>query len=135
MNSFNLENFPQEYQNQIASKLIESRKKKVKVDDKDVEKESELQKECNAYFTVLRNSARIVDFFHMRKAKGNSKGLPDLLVFLPDSKILFIELKTKKGKLTKEQLKFQARCKMLNCNFHVCRNMKKVIEIIKQLNI
>ena len=132
---FEITDLPECYQKQIIQKTAKQRVKSeiVKNPCVDIDKpERELQKEVNAYLRALKDRQEIMDYFHMEKAKGNKIGLPDVLVFLRNSKIIFIELKTAKGKLTKEQKEFEKRCKQFESKFFVCRNIQSVIEVLKQ---
>ena len=132
---FDINSFPEHYQKQIINKTKEPIKSvEVEKPRNDIDKpEKELQRECNAYLRALKDRQEILDFFHLKEARGNKIGLPDLLIFFENSKILFIELKTAKGKLTKEQKEFEKRCKQFSSDFYVCRDMKTVIEIVKKL--
>ena len=127
MSRFNLADLPPHYQQQIANQFRERR-----AAPKPVEKESELQREANQYLAQLRDSCRIIDYQHMRKAKGNRKGIPDLLIFMPKNKIIYIELKSRKGKLTKEQKQFKERCEMLETKFNLCQNIEEVITAVTE---
>lgn len=109
-------------------------KAKLSKSDSDIpyEKESDLQREAESYLRKLMDCGRIIDYFHMRKAKGNKKGLPDLLVFISFNKILYIELKRScKEKLRPDQKKFIDRAASLYTEVFVCWTMEDVISKIK----
>lgn len=42
-------------------------------------------------------------YYVLKLIKTNKNGIPDLVALHPDKKVLFIEVKTKKGKVTKLQ--------------------------------
>ena len=89
-------------------------------------KESELQRTTDAYLT-----AKGYPFLHIRKAKGNRKGWPDLTILLPNGKTLYVELKVKGGRLTKEQKKFIIDADSLGHQVKICTSIESVIEAIR----
>ena len=97
-----------------------------------VEQESELQREAERYLARLRDVGKIIDYFHLRKAKGEREGLPDLLIFLPDNKIVYIELKSRKGKLRPKQKRFIERAERLNTEVNIARDIETVIKIMRE---
>lgn len=76
-----------------------------------------------------QNDPRRFNFISHHKAMGYIKGQPDLVVCLKD-KVLFVELKTAKGKQSKEQKEFQTKCKELNLDYYVVRNIEEMQKII-----
>ncbi len=133
----NMEDLSIEAQEQVYSKIIgENNRAKSNLMKEQglnitLEKESDLQRNTNAYLARLRDAGRIVDYFHLKDARGERAGLPDVLIFCPNNKIIYIELKTSKGKLRPEQKKFRDRCNMLSAIYNVCRTMPEVINVIK----
>ena len=71
-------------------------------------KERELQKECEAY--LQSNGIKYIHIEnnqhqqkYRRAANKKYKGFPDLTIFLPYGKTIFVELKTESGTVTLEQ--------------------------------
>lgn len=60
------------------------------------------------------------------------KGIPDRMVILPGA-VLFIELKTKEGRLSFHQIIWQERLERLGHRFHVVRSVKEGKELIDGL--
>jgi hypothetical protein len=60
----------------------------------------------NAARRSLRMGARM-------KAEGLQSGVADLCIMLPDGKVIWLELKTGKGRQSLAQKGFQARCERL----------------------
>jgi hypothetical protein len=63
-----------------------------------------------------------------RMPKGSMNGLPDIMVITEGGFIVFLEVKDK-GKLSEEQIKFQALCKEKGAEYHVVRKIQDVIDI------
>ena len=63
-----------------------------------------------------------------RMPKGSVKGLPDLMVLL-DTGVVFLELKSEKGKLSKEQKEFQSKCKERGIEYYEIRSLDQVREL------
>lgn len=80
---------------------------------------------------LMFNSNRMAFIKHHQKM-GYIKGQPDLVLCLKD-KVVFVEVKTEKGKQSKEQENFEERCKKLGLEYYVWNNIKLCDEfIIKQ---
>ncbi len=94
--------------------------------------ERELQRQAEMYFSRLRDAGRIIDYFHLKDARGERAGLPDILVFVPYNGILFFELKSAKGKLRPAQKKFKERAEMLDSDVFIVRSMEHIIEITRE---
>ncbi len=58
-------------------------------------------------------------------------GTPDMVVFMPDGKTLILELKTRLGKCSPEQLGYHLELSMLNHKCHVIVCMDQFIELTK----
>jgi hypothetical protein len=71
-------------------------------------------------------------FFHMPGAAaiGNPRGWPDLIAFGPDGRLLLIELKAAKGKLSAMQTWTFDALKTLGHTVHVCRSLTQVEKLI-----
>jgi hypothetical protein len=93
--------------------------------DPDPGPESKLQAKCEEY---LRG--RGWPFFHDRSRKKNKAGIPDLIIFAPNSQVILIELKAKGGRLSGEQIRFRQNAGRNGHVVHECRSFKKFSEII-----
>ena len=66
-----------------------------------------------------------------RYYSGAPAGFSDLLICVP-GKVLMVELKTGKGRLSKSQMKFQKQMYRLNIPYHVIRSLKQFKEMIDE---
>ena len=87
--------------------------------------ERELQEKINA---DLRK--RGIKFIHLAKGRtfkqtSRTGGIPDLLIFPKNGLVLFVELKTEKGKLKPQQIEWQLWAKEKNYYFSVIRNYEQ----------
>ncbi|WP_459187253.1 VRR-NUC domain-containing protein [Parabacteroides sp. APC149_11_2_Y6] len=104
--------------------------------------ESRIQRACVEYFRYkypkylifsvpnggLRNkiTARIL------KAEGALAGVSDLIVVLP-GKVVFIEIKTQKGKQSQKQKDFEYKIGTLCGYYFVCHSLDEFIELLNTL--
>lgn len=89
-----------------------------------------LEKNIEEYFRdeIKKLGGRFYKFV----SPGNS-GVPDRIIFLPEGKIFFIEVKTKKGtpsKLQKLQIK---RLKKLGQDVRILYGMEEVKEFLEEI--
>ena len=54
---------------------------------------------------------------------GLTKGAPDLIAVLPGGRVVFIEVKTAKGKSSEHQVAFSGRCTALGQAYFVARSL------------
>ena len=73
-----------------------------------------------------KNQKQRIKFFTYIKKQGYTNGSTDLIA-VKDSEILFIELKTEKGKLSTEQAKMSS----LLPNYHIIRSLEDIEALIK----
>jgi len=68
------------------------------------------------------------------KGLGLKKGVPDLTFALPinGKHGLYIEMKTAKGTLQKEQIKYRDLLQKVGYNWELCRSLEQFKTIIKQ---
>lgn len=59
----------------------------------------------------------------MAQATGRTLGEPDFTVLLPKGRVIFVEAKTKQGKLSLAQEAFAANAGLLGHVVHVCRSV------------
>lgn len=64
------------------------------------------------------------------KATGLLKGASDLIVILPNGKLMFVELKQPKGIQSLEQKDFESRVKILGFEYHIIRSLEEFIILI-----
>jgi hypothetical protein len=68
------------------------------------------------------------------KNMGGRKGIADLILMY-NNKTIYIEVKTDKGKLSKEQKEFQEICEKNNQPYFVVRNVDEVVKAIEKLKV
>ena len=64
--------------------------------------------------------------------QGFSRGMPDLLLYLPNGKVLNMELKTNKGKQSADQVDVQNRLTKLGHNYYIIRTVYEAFNAIAQ---
>ncbi|WP_373077246.1 VRR-NUC domain-containing protein [Fusobacterium varium] len=106
-------------------------------------KESDIQSQIISYLQTLEkqgklffqriNNIAIYDPVGKRwraLAKGTKKGFPDILV-LKDSRCIGLEVKTSKGKQSKEQEEMENLMKEHGADYYVVRSLEEVQQIIR----
>ena len=66
------------------------------------------------------------------KKEGMEKGIPDLLLYLPNGKVLNMELKTDKGKQSPDQVDVQNRLTKLGHNYYIIRTVYEAFNAIAE---
>ena len=64
--------------------------------------------------------------------QGFSRGMPDLLLYLPNGKVLNMELKTDKGKQSADQVDVQNQLTKLGHNYYIIRTVYEAFNAIAQ---
>ena len=64
--------------------------------------------------------------------QGYSRGMPDLLLYLPNGKVLNMELKTDKGKQSADQVDVQNRLTKLGHNYYIIRTVYEAFNAIAE---
>ena len=64
--------------------------------------------------------------------QGFSRGMPDLLLYLPNGKVLNMELKTDKGKQSPDQVDVQNRLTKLGHNYYIIRTVYEAFNAIAE---
>ena len=64
--------------------------------------------------------------------QGFSRGMPDLLLYLPNGKVLNMELKTDKGKQSADQVEVQNRLTKLGHNYYIIRTVYEAFNAIAE---
>lgn len=81
---------------------------------------------------MMKSKIAKIRFWQQRKKEGVKKGVPDLVVFLPN-KILFVEMKRQKGSAT--SLEQKEWCEHLNTYPYIeaviCKGAVEAIEVTK----
>ena len=63
--------------------------------------------------------------------EGFCSGAPDLVVMRTDGKVIFVEMKTQKGRLSSSQVSFKERCDNLDDDLYfVCRSLEEFKNIV-----
>jgi hypothetical protein len=72
-------------------------------------------------------------FAYLAKLKrmGLRPGAPDMILLFPKGGLLLIEFKSAKGKVSKEQADFAARCYELGVLYEVANSFEKFVETLK----
>ena len=63
-------------------------------------------------------------------AMGLKHGVADLVIWWPDGKIGYVEMKSERGKQTDLQRKFQKRCEKYGVRYDVCHSLDEVKELV-----
>lgn len=66
------------------------------------------------------------------KKEGMENGIQDFSLYLPNGRILNLELKTSTGKQSPDQLAIQAKLIALGHNYHIIREYQQVFALIAQ---
>ena len=64
--------------------------------------------------------------------QGFERGMPDLLLYLPNGKVLNMELKTDKGKQSADQVDVQNRLTKLGHNYYIIRTVYEAFNAIAE---
>jgi len=57
-------------------------------------------------------------------------GWPDIVLILPQGRVLFIELKGKRGRLTEEQKQMKLMFMAIGHQIHECRSYRRFLELV-----
>tara|TARA_B110000908_G_C10205697_1_gene427593 strand:+ start:1092 stop:1340 length:249 start_codon:yes stop_codon:yes gene_type:complete len=71
------------------------------------------------------------DIVALKVDSTSTVGLPDLIVVLPDGQVLFVELKTPTGRLSKMQEHILTKLRKNNANAYVCRSLEEFQAIVE----
>lgn len=100
--------------------MVDTRFKRIKMLEKEVEK------------FLIREVKKIGGISFKFISPGNA-GVPDRIVILPSGKVIFVELKTDKGKLTKLQEVQIKKISDLGADARVLRGIERVEEFINEI--
>ena len=106
-------------------------------------KESDIQIACNQYLNILANTyyfrhfhvanegKRSINYHAQMKRMGLKAGCPDIIVEYPQGRILYIELKTPKGRLSDNQKLWAVQSKGLGTPHFIVQG--EVLECVQQI--
>ena len=80
---------------------------------------------------VMRGSK--TNMFYSRNT--DMRGMEDLQIYLPEGKIIFVELKTEKGKQSEYQKDREAELLALGHYYYVVRNIGDMIKILESFGV
>lgn len=69
----------------------------------------------------------------LAKGIGLMAGVSDTIIILPNSKIIFVEFKTLKGRQSDKQKDFEKRVKAHGYDYYIVRSFEEFKELIKKL--
>jgi hypothetical protein len=69
--------------------------------------------------------------FPILQSLGAYPGLPDRIA-IRDGRILFLEIKRPKGKLSEHQKKFQENMKRENAEYYVIHNLEELMKLLEE---
>lgn len=109
-------------------------------------KESDIQIVCNEYLDLLQKrynfrhfhvpneGKRSVNYHVKMKKMGLKSGCPDLIIEYPKGKILYIELKTKKGRLNDNQKLWKIQsCALGTPHYVVQGNLEDCVDQLNEI--
>lgn len=79
----------------------------------------------NAGTTILGKGAS------RRAIKGCEPGTPDVMVMLPGGSVVWLEIKTPKGRVSKVQLAWHAMAAKMNHTVHVVRSVQEAVDAVE----
>jgi hypothetical protein len=85
------------------------------------------------YFAVPNGSLRNIGVAKKLKQEGVKAGVSDLIILLPN-RVLFIEVKTDKGKQQNTQKEFQNKVQELGFEYYIVRSVNDIELLLKEKN-
>jgi hypothetical protein len=82
------------------------------------------------FFAVPNGGSRNIIEAKRLKNTGVLAGVSDLILILPNSKVLFVEVKMPKGKQSEKQIKFEYKIQYLNHTYAVVRSLSDFIKLL-----
>lgn len=83
-------------------------------------------------FSVPNGGSRNIVEAKKLKATGTMAGVSDLIIVLPNAKVLFVELKIEKGIQSPSQIKFEQRIKDLGHYYTIIRSLEEFESLCKE---
>lgn len=106
--------------------------------------EQELQKSCVIWLEVQRKLGRLT-YFHVPNGGYRSKreawalklmgvraGIPDLVIGLPKGRLIFVELKADKGRVSEIQKEIHAELGTYGFDVHTVKSLEELMNIFKR---
>jgi hypothetical protein len=79
----------------------------------------------------LKDQARVGrDGAYRRPSKYAIRGVSDIVILLPESRVIWIEIKTKVGRQSVDQKVFQKMCYDLGHEYHIVRSLDDLKKIL-----
>lgn len=119
-----------EYQ-QLLVRLAQNNKQRVESLGEPVDQESDLSYDINEYCDSQWPKWKVVEA-RRDKRSTIAIGSHDKTVYMPHTKVLCLELKSKTGKLTKEQLAWREEMRLLGFKVHEVRSMEDFFRAVKE---
>lgn len=82
---------------------------------------------------LSHSAGRRFAFISVHKARGWTKGQPDLII-AKNGRVVLLELKYGKGKQSPEQASFGLKCKDERIDYRVLRSLRELEELIEEIN-
>lgn len=70
--------------------------------------------------------------FRKSKNRFHKNGVSDIICMMKDGFVLFLEVKTQKGRQTEDQKKFEQNCDSMNQFYRVVRSIEETIKAINE---
>lgn len=80
-------------------------------------------------FSVPNEAARTRSSYY--SYSGMTKGAPDLVLVMY-GRVVFVEMKTRYGKVRPEQVEFGERCAELGVPYHICRSLEDFQKVVRE---
>lgn len=81
-------------------------------------------------FSIPNGGTRNIMEAMTLKATGLLKGASDLIVILPNGKLIFVELKQPKGIQSTEQKDFESRVILLGFEYHIVKSLEDFVILL-----
>lgn len=73
-------------------------------------------------------------FFHDRSRGDNARGMPDLVIALRNGRVLWLELKSARGRLRPEQKRVRLMLLQLGQEWHEIRSFRQFVEVVNHVS-
>lgn len=118
----------------IQARMDESKRKKIAPTDTAKSLLDSCTKESDLHNAIIQHCKRgqwICFHGSMAHRAMRTPGEPDFVCLLPNGRTVFIEAKTKTGKLSPEQLGMKLWAERLGHQIHTVRSLKEFLEVVK----
>ena len=84
-------------------------------------------------FAVPNCGTRNIGTYYYMLNEGMTPGAPDLVLTKPDGKVIFVEMKSSKGRLSENQKSIQNQCENISSKLYfVCRSVEEFKSLFKE---